>query len=260
MTNEELALRIQNGEINLLSDLWKQVEKKIKQFVNIELISKMDRAISVGVTREDLYQEGYFALLDAIKQYKPDKGYEFVGFLRFTVKNAVARALHIRRPYERNNPIYKAISLDAPVSSDSEDTLIYFLPDSNDEYENLLEKEWIEQRKTDIRDSIAELTPIQRRIIISRYFQLLSRSETGKAEGITGREVAKIEMIALDLLREDRRIQQHREFIISKHAYRGGFRRWRDRGMSCVESAVFEITEDEEKRTSFQQWTSLRNE
>ncbi len=76
MTNEELAIKIQNGESHLIAELWEQVKGIIYRRVSREMVfdSKKNRAATIGVTKEDLYQEGYFALVDAINYYAPEKG------------------------------------------------------------------------------------------------------------------------------------------------------------------------------------------
>ncbi|MBR6119371.1 MAG: sigma-70 family RNA polymerase sigma factor [Oscillospiraceae bacterium] len=262
MTDEELALKIQNGEKSLIAELWKQVERKIRIYVNHELqIDSMHyRAASVGVTKEDLYQEGYFALLRAIKAYNPDKGFRFVSYLKYTVKNSVADAIHIRTPGDRDNPTYRAISIYSPIADDSESQLLDFLQDPKDQFEEIEEAEQRKCIEKDVGDSIADLSPVQRRIILSRYYKLMTLSEIGKSEGISGQRVSQIENLALDQLRKDARIQRHREYTITKLEYRGGIQRWKRTGMSCVEQIVCELSDFEEKQREYHRWTDLRKE
>lgn len=196
MTNEELVIKIQNGESHLIAELWEQVKGIIYRRVSREMIfdSKKNRAATIGVTKEDLYQEGYFALVDAINYYAPEKGYKFVTYLSFAVTNSVRNALHMRTVSQWKDPTYNAISLDVPVSFGAEESLIDFIPDNENAFETIIEKDYLEQRKRDIRESIRALTPIQRRIILSKYYLLKSQSEIGKTEGISGQSVANIEM------------------------------------------------------------------
>ena len=272
MTNEELAIKIQNGESRLIAELWEQVKGIIYRRVSREMVfdSKKNRAATIGVTKEDLYQEGYFALVDAINYYAPEKGYKFVTYLNFTVTNSIRNALHLRTPSQWKDPTFNAISLDAPVSFGSEESLIDFLPDHENTFETIIEKDFLEQRKRDIRESIRALSPIQRRIILSKYYLLKSQSDIGKTEGISGQSVANIETAALEILREDDRIKKYQESVVSSHtkkhtnlnyivhAYHSGVKRWRETGMSCTEEIVFKRSENEEQRK--QRWLNLRNE
>ena len=75
MTNEELVSKIQAGERELITELWLQIERFVKQqaykFASYERWSSV--CASAGITDEDLYVAGYFALENAIKSMTPIK-------------------------------------------------------------------------------------------------------------------------------------------------------------------------------------------
>ena len=78
MDNEQLVLRIQSGdnEENMLQ-LWQQ---------NKGFIAMLARRYSAGAEMEDLEQEGYIALCEAVQHYSPDRGASFISYAAFWIK------------------------------------------------------------------------------------------------------------------------------------------------------------------------------
>lgn len=79
MDNEQLVARIQAGENeaeNMLR-LWKQ---------NKGFIATIARKYSAGAEMEDLEQEGYIALCEAVQHYDPERGMSFIGYAAFWIK------------------------------------------------------------------------------------------------------------------------------------------------------------------------------
>ena len=70
MTNEELVKKIKDGQNELMSDLWAQIEP----FVNLQAYKfvtgpQSENCARAGVEREDLFCAGYFALEPACLLY-----------------------------------------------------------------------------------------------------------------------------------------------------------------------------------------------
>ena len=79
MTNEQLVIRVKGGDNtagNML-ELWEQ---------NKRFISAIARKYSAGAEMEDLEQEGYIALCEAVQHYDPDRGMSFIGYAAFWIK------------------------------------------------------------------------------------------------------------------------------------------------------------------------------
>lgn len=88
MDNEQLAVRIRAGENtaeNML-ELWQQ---------NNSFITKLARKYTWGAEMEDLMQEGYIGLCNAVDHYDSELGYAFLTCAAFYIKNAM-RACAIR--------------------------------------------------------------------------------------------------------------------------------------------------------------------
>lgn len=79
MDNEQLVARIQTGENeaeNMLQ-LWRQ---------NRGFIATVARKYTRLAELEDLEQEGYIALCEAVQHYDPDRGMSFIGYAAFWIK------------------------------------------------------------------------------------------------------------------------------------------------------------------------------
>lgn len=153
MTNEELAELIQKtGSKSAKAELWEQ---------NKGILYRLARSYyrpNSPHTLEDLAQQGYFALLQAVKSYDKAKGYKFTSYLPFSFQSAI-RGL--------NMDTY--ISLDTPISEEKESTLGELIPDNStlEELENALN---LTAERQAIYNALERLEPLQRDIITSLYF------------------------------------------------------------------------------------------
>ena len=84
MTNEQLVARIQAGEDtadNMLR-LWRQ---------NEGFIAKMAKRYQGYAELDDLKQEGYIGLCEAVRQYDPEQGASFNSYAAFWIRQAMKR-------------------------------------------------------------------------------------------------------------------------------------------------------------------------
>lgn len=81
MNNEELANNIQNGNKELIIVLWEQVERFIRLKADERATAINNRDIA-----DDLYQSGYFALLNAVKSFDDSRGMNFLSYLKYHLK------------------------------------------------------------------------------------------------------------------------------------------------------------------------------
>lgn len=79
MNNEQLVARIQGGdnEAENMLELWKH---------NKGFIAMIARRYSAGAEMEDLEQEGYIALCEAVQHYDPGRGMSFISYAAFWIK------------------------------------------------------------------------------------------------------------------------------------------------------------------------------
>lgn len=84
MTNEQLVIRIQNGEETAENML--QLYEQNKGFIH-----KMAMKFSQYAEIEDLEQEGYLALCEAVRHYSSDQGATFLHYAAFWIKQVMMR-------------------------------------------------------------------------------------------------------------------------------------------------------------------------
>lgn len=118
MTNEELAVLVQAGQADVLA-LWKQVRR-----FAIQRARRMERAVGVrgGVTVEDLTQEGFLALLDALERWKPECEHTFITYFGTSLKKAFWECCGMRSEKQNRDPLRDCISLDQPANPDDPDS------------------------------------------------------------------------------------------------------------------------------------------
>lgn len=84
VTNEELVLRIQHGE---------DVNDNLQQLYdrNTSIIHKFINPYRIYSEKEDLMQEAFFGLWDAVQRYDPDAGAKFITYAEHWIRLHVSR-------------------------------------------------------------------------------------------------------------------------------------------------------------------------
>lgn len=213
MTNEELAVAIQAGDDGLMPQLWEQVRKLIVQQAERHLFSCSER-VSCRVQVEDLIQSGYFAVVEAVRNFKPDSGYKFTTFLGFTLKNAFNTALGLRA--YKGDAFFASCSLDTPIGED-EDTLllemIQDLSDIGDCESSVTENIWNQQLRAALDAAMEQLPDLHRKTLLSLYYFDMSGQAIADDRGCTREYISNIHNDALRALRYGRYRQILAEFM-----------------------------------------------
>lgn len=244
MTNEELAAAIQAGESNLLPELWEQVERFISQQAG-----KRARALNGygGVTEEDLYQCGYFALLAAVKTFTPEKG-KFVGWLAFALKSAFAEATGHRG--KKYNLLDVATSLDIPL--DNEDGGSAALSDlqadarAQQDFEDTEHKIWLEQLHIAMEDALSQLPEGGQEIIKARYYEKCTLADTAASVGVSIEAIRGRIHKALFQLRKNKCLRRFIEYHTSYYLH-VGVTSFKSTSISSTERVVLERERIEEQ-------------
>ena len=117
MTNEELALQIRAGERGRITELW----ARVRRFALWR--ARRWAAFGRGVTVDDLEQEAFIALLDALERWREADG-PLLSVYALRLKAAFTAATGRRTQRDRLDPLDRALSLDAPLNDDPDaDTL-----------------------------------------------------------------------------------------------------------------------------------------
>ena len=196
-TNEELARRIQQGERDLILQLWEQVRRYAH-----DRAYKWFRATNGrgGQTVQDLEQEAFLALLEALEGWDEDAG-PFLTWYSMRLKSAFTAATMQRTKRDMKDPLESALSLDASLLDGEDDPFILADvvadPRAEQDMENLEEIE----RQESVRRVVNSLSEEHRRVILLRYYHDMTREQTAQRLHLTRTRAAAIEAKALRLLR-----------------------------------------------------------
>lgn len=198
ISNEDLVIAIQNGNKKAIETLWNNVHRLISLHAYRYYQGFKGNSIA---TEEDLIQEGYMALLEAIKYFDINSGYKFTTYLNYTLKNAFQRVMGLKTSTQRNEPLNNSYSLNSNISQDDEETEeIDFIVDEN----ALKEFERIEVSETQqiVWEAISHLDERSKEVIIMKYFKDMTLRNISDVLSVTIETVRQIELKALRTLRK----------------------------------------------------------
>lgn len=250
MTQEQLAVRAQSGDLEALYQLWEDYHNLLLSLVwKFYRTHGKESCSRHGVVWEDLKQEAFLALADAVRYFKPDRPIPFNAYLNRTAENRFQACMGIRqnRP---ENPLNDSLSMDTPAKGpegEDEDPLGDFLSDPKaeaalEQVDTLQAQAWLHEL---LENCLEKLTPVQEAVLRRRFYLQQTRPETAQALHITPAQVRKEEEKALRVLRGTPSLQQRKEEALEAAAYQGtGWYSWYyDRGSveeRLVESRLFE--------------------
>lgn len=213
MTNEELTLRALAGDRESIGQLWEQVKPLTFRFAGRFFRRSFTSCQTHGVVLDDLQQECFLAVLDAVKAYDPDRGLKFSSFLSFPLKNHF-NALIGCRGNQRADPLNKSTSLDEPLpgAGDPDLTLIDVLEDKTVDLPGDTEECDIQRL---VRNAVQKLNPFHRYLIRQQYFQDCTFEAISKESGIDEKEIKKHHRLALKELRKTKEIKSLAPFYVS---------------------------------------------
>ena len=199
-SNEELALQIRAGERGKIMELW----ARVRRFALWR--ARRWAAFGRGVTVDDLEQEAFIALLDALERWRETDGPLLsVYALRLKAAFTAATGQHTQR--DRLDPLDRALSLDAPLSDDPDaDTLEAVVEDpagaaAIEEAEAHSDHQ---QLHGILSHALDALPAEQREVVRRRYYRGQTVAEIATATGAPEKEVRKLEAAAMRALRHPR--------------------------------------------------------
>ena len=158
-SNEEIAIKIKQGNNELTAVLWDRVNKlmfKILRF-RLNIIT-----LPTYIDKEDLKQELYFAMLTAVKNYNPAKPFKFSTYLNFSVMNMLDRDITSKSQREIKEHSYNI------CVGDEEDTELIELLEDTESTDFVYDYEQVEMERT-LLNSIDKL-PIKQNKAITEYY------------------------------------------------------------------------------------------
>ena len=207
MTNEELAIRAKAHEDLAVLELWEAVYRLIGMYARIYLA-----ACDYDDTRveyEDLTQDGFIAMMDAVELFDPERGTKFTTILGYTIRKRFAEeGGHRSQKQQRSRAIQRAESLNAPLYQGEEDgdSKVDALADPCGEYAFALVEfeDYIVYTRRLINAAMDCLTSGQRESIEKHYLQGLLFDDIAKNEGCKRQAVQLRAKTGLYLMRRGR--------------------------------------------------------
>ena len=169
MTNEELAIRAKAHEDLAVLELWEAV----RRFVEMKAARYiLETDYNTLAEYDDLLQDGFIAMMDAVEIFDPERGAGFLKVLVYTLQKRFAEEGGHRS--SKRDPLRLAGSLDAPLYQGEEDgdSIADALPDPCGEYAFALVEyeDYIEFARRLLYTAMGSLTDTQRDYIHKHYF------------------------------------------------------------------------------------------
>ena len=215
-------------EINKVPLLTREEEEKIalmaasgnkearEKLVNANLrfvVNVAKKYQGLGMPLEDLISEGNAGLMNAVDRFDVNKGYHFISYAVWWIRQAIMSALSekskmIRLPSNRiaEASKFEVVSLDNMVPGDKEATLVSYLQD--DQYISPDQAAEYKMMEVDIDDALNTLKKDEAEILRC-HFGLgrtpMSLKEIGMRYNLSKERIRQIEEKALSRLRNPKR-------------------------------------------------------
>jgi len=211
MSNEQMAELIQGGRREYILQLWIQVRR-----FALKTARRWAYSGRGGVTVDDLMQEAFLALLDALEGWRPEGG-AFLTWYALRLKAAFTEATGRRTQRQKLDPLHSAASLDAPLTDDEGDQLVMVdvIPDPAAEaaLEAVDELDEWEHLRDMLETALLTLTELQRYVVRARYWNGQTLTQAAAERGISYETARKEEALALRALRKPTVLRPLKEFL-----------------------------------------------
>lgn len=186
-----------------------------------------------GITLEDVQQESFFVVLDAVQAFDETKGFKFTSFISFHAKKRFNALIGIRGNTAKR-PLNCAESLDELLPGGEDITVMDTIPDENaaQAFEDVEQEIYQQQLHSAMETALGTLDKHQEQTIRNRYYRDMTLEAIAQQDG-TNRECVR-QTVAKGLrgLRKPKCSALLRPFFADyDKAYQGtGFTSWKNRG------------------------------
>lgn len=187
MTNEEL---IQAGDMSALWDsLYRFTYQQAYRFYTVY----NERCISAGLTVDDLIQESFIIMCDAVRLYKPDT-FMFSTYYGSSLKHGFLKLIRKSKSVD---------SLDKPINDDGTGTLADIMPDplAEADIDDVIQNLYQRELARDIRIVLDTLPELERNVIYERFWNNATFNTIADKYNLSPEIVQSIEAKALRSLR-----------------------------------------------------------
>ncbi len=250
-SNEELAIKIQEGQGDLVPILWDQVQA----FVRSEAARWLRAWQSSRPTLEfdDLYQWGYIAMCEAMETYQPDKGAMFLTWFDKYLKTAFSCEVGCRTARQMREGNTPTLSLDMPLDREAgENALGDVVADPEDKYAGAEADLYHEQLKTVVGEALGTLPQAERDVLRLRYWEGMTLRQTGESIHKGAERVRQMENKAMRKLRSGSTGADLREAYFGDRNYfrNTSLQAWRLHGCSSPEWELLWKEREERRQRS----------
>lgn len=200
MTNEALVELIEQGDNDeLLPLLWDKTRDLIYMKCGQYWAFYSAKLKQHGYSLDDFKQEGYNALILAVKGFDSAKEYKFTTYLNYALKHVIRDLLSGSSDALNQSG---TMSLEQPISEDK-DGGVLLLGDTIEDETAAQEYERIDRLDEfkPLHEAVDSLPDTERNVIQMRFFEGLTLSKAGERLGLSYQRVKQLESDALKLLR-----------------------------------------------------------
>ena len=247
MSNEELVAKIQAGAVELMGQLWEQIEGLVKWKAK-RIMTVLEGCPGCGVEFEDLYQSGYLAMVEAVNTYDPTAGVTFSTWFMYHLKNAFAEATGYRTQKDRQEPLNNYLSLDTPLTDDANAGVFGdIIPDPRGvaALDAAEEREYHKQLREVLEAALAGIPKKYADVLRMRYYQGMTLAEIGEQLTVAAERVRTMENKGIRILRQPKTASQLYAFLDFDFYCGAGWGVFQHSGMSIQERYL--ILEEERK-------------
>lgn len=249
MNNEELASAIKAGCKELVPVLWGQVQRFLYLKAKDWYSYMPEMCCRAGVELEDLEQETYFAFLDGLQYWDAEKGYTFLTFTMYPMRNRFNALCGRRTSAQRAIPLNNYKSLYTPVGEEEDLYLLDTIRDAAAEEDFLNAEAAIcnKQLHDDLEICLATLPELTQEVVKSRYYRVLTFKEVAAEMNISYRLAVYKEregLCALGRGKNALRLRPYIDDIIQTYAYQSSFSLWNATRTSSTEYTVLKLEQE----------------
>ena len=201
-TVSELAVLIQQGREELLPNLWEAVRGLVAWFAKQFYFARENLCLQRGIELDDLIQEGYFAMLDTVRKYDPDKGAFSTMFL-WDIRHHFYDALG-RTRRQRSDPLNNSISLDAELDPDDpeSDSLFDTISDGCDYAGNVEHKLYLQQLHNELERVLSTIPDHEADVIRALFYDSKTLKAIAEKKSMSIENVRQLEAKGFRQLRK----------------------------------------------------------
>lgn len=210
----QLAVKAKNGDM--------EARNKLVEANSRFVVSVAKKYQGNGLELEDLISEGNIGLLIAVDKFEPEKGYKFISYAVWWIRQSIMKAINdksraVRIPSNKikDAELYEidVCSLDTPVGEDEDSSFGDFIQSDLD-----IEQDVMEQALTESINGILSRFPEREREVIIRRYGLnnqkaLSLKEVGDLYGLTKERIRQIEKKMICTLSDIPEVKDLRAYI-----------------------------------------------